>query len=422
MIRGNMMFGRIFGRKKKTDTEDFKRRLGENGYGGEEVVLSENISVTTGMPSCGQLVIGKTGTGKTSRFTEPNIRSSGASFVVTDISGDLYRRHAGSLEGRGYAVKHLDLVHFRGGHYNPFAAVRSERDIEDLAETVIMNTVGTEPDGDPVSVSLEKALLQALMGYLCFCTREEDRTFSKLNSLLTASELRLAGGRTALDSVFDGMKDRKENEFAKKQYRVYRTGAGENAYKTAASCAARLHAFSSGQVPEMTGSDDMDILSLGKKKTAVFITLPVAAGPAARSLASMLATQSFWSGKEKDAVPIRIYLDGTEGRIRTPAIMRDAGSLPGASAGVTIQSVGQLKEAYPNEWEDIIRGFGTIIVFGGGMDEAEAVWLSGIMNERAEGGRGAASVTPSKLRRLPFGSCCIAGKGLGICADKTREP
>ena len=172
----------------------------------------------------------------------------------------------------------------------------------------------------------------------------------------------------------------------------------------------------------MTGSDDMDVLSLGKKKTAVFVTLPVAAGPAARSLASMLATQAFRSGEEKNDVPIRIYLDGTEGRIRTPVVMRGAGSLPGASAGVTVQSAGQLKEAYPKEWEDIIRGFGTITVLGGGMDEAEAVWLSGIMNERAEGGRGAASVTPSKLRRLPFGSCCIAGKGLGICADKTREP
>lgn len=415
------MLDRIFKIRKSAGAADFAGKLAaQYGEGNSGMVLSENITVPAGTPVCGQLVIGKAGTGKTSCFVEPNILKADASLLITDNGGNLFRRHAHFLEENGYRVRHLDLARLKGDRYNPLAFVRGEKDIEDLAEAMIMNTAGTVTD--PVGICLEKALFMALAAYLCFCTKEESRTFSRIEHLLATADIRLAGGRTALDSIFDNLGGRTETRYAEKQYRIYRTGAGDGARMTAASCAARLHAFGSGALAEMTDTDDMELSFMGKKKTAVFVSLPVAAGPAARFLASAAATQAFAAGGEGTDIPVKIFLDGTEGRVRTPLVIRSAGFSPGAAAGITVQSAGQLKNAYPEEWKDLIRGFGTLIVLGGGMDEGEAAWLSEAIMERVGDGRKAAFATPSRLRTLPFGSCCIAVKGTGACVDKNHRP
>ena len=223
------------------------------------------------------LVIGGSGSGKTRFFVKPNLMQMHSSYVVTDPKGTLVLECGKMLERNGYEIKILNTINFKKSmRYNPFAYLKSEKDILKLVQTIIANTKGEgEKSTEDFWVKAEKLYYTALIGYIWYEAPKEEQNFTTLLAMIDASEVREEDEnfKNAVDYMFEALEKEKPNHFAVKQYKKYKLAAGKTAKSILISCGARLAPFDIQELRDLMKEDELEFDTLGEKKTALFVII-----------------------------------------------------------------------------------------------------------------------------------------------------
>ena len=223
------------------------------------------------------MVIGGSGSGKTRFFVKPNLMQMHSSYVVTDPKGTLVLECGKMLEGNGYEIKILNTINFKKSmRYNPFAYLKSEKDILKLVQTIIANTKGEgEKSTEDFWVKAEKLYYTALIGYIWYEAPKEEQNFTTLLAMIDASEVREEDEnfKNAVDYMFEALEKEKPNHFAVKQYKKYKLAAGKTAKSILISCGARLAPFDIQELRDLMREDELELDTLGEKKTALFVII-----------------------------------------------------------------------------------------------------------------------------------------------------
>lgn len=221
------------------------------------------------------VVIGGSGSGKTRFFVKPNLMQMHSSYVVTDPKGTVLLEVGRMLQKGGYEIKVLNTINFKKSmHYNPFVYIRSEKDILKLVNTIIANTKGDgDKSGEDFWVKAEKLYYQALIGYIWYESPEEEKNIITLLEMINASEAREddENFKNAVDLMFDELEQREPEHFAVRQYKKYKLAAGKTAKSILISCGTRLAPFDIAELREVMSYDELELDSLGERKTALFI-------------------------------------------------------------------------------------------------------------------------------------------------------
>ena len=222
------------------------------------------------------MVVGGSGSGKTRFWLKPNLMQCHSSYVVTDPKGSVVVECGQLLLREGYKIKILNTINFsKSMHYNPFAYIKSEKDILKLVTALIANTKGEGKAGDDFWVKAETLLYTALMGYIHYEAPESERNFTTLIELINASEVREDDEdfQNPVDLMFAALEERDSEHFAVRQYKKYKLAAGKTAKSILISCGARLAPFDIKELRDLTAYDEMELDALGDRKTALFIII-----------------------------------------------------------------------------------------------------------------------------------------------------
>lgn len=223
------------------------------------------------------LVIGGSGSGKTRFYVKPNLMQMHSSYCVTDPKGTIVIECGKMLEDNGYEIKILNTVNFKKSmKYNPFAYLRSEKDILKLVQTIIANTKGEgEKAGEDFWVKAEKLYYTALIGYIFYEAPREEKNFATLLDMIDASEVREDDETymNPIDRLFEALEKKEPTHFAVKQYKKYKLAAGKTAKSILISCGARLAPFDIQELRDLMKEDELELDTLGDRKTALFVII-----------------------------------------------------------------------------------------------------------------------------------------------------
>ena len=223
------------------------------------------------------LVIGGSGSGKTRFYVKPNLMQMHSSYCVTDPKGTIVLECGKMLEDNGYEIKILNTINFKKSmKYNPFAYLRSEKDILKLVQTIIANTKGEgEKSGEDFWVKAEKLYYTALIGYIFYEAPREEKNFATLLDMIDASEVREDDETymNPIDRLFEALEKREPTHFAVKQYKKYKLAAGKTAKSILISCGARLAPFDIQELRDLMSEDELELDTLGDRKTALFVII-----------------------------------------------------------------------------------------------------------------------------------------------------
>ena len=223
------------------------------------------------------LVIGGSGSGKTRFYVKPNLMQMHSSYCVTDPKGTIVIECGKMLEDNGYEIKILNTINFKKSmKYNPFAYLRSEKDILKLVQTIIANTKGEgEKAGEDFWVKAEKLYYTALIGYIFYEAPKEEKNFATLLDMIDASEVREDDETymNPIDRLFEALEKREPTHFAVKQYKKYKLAAGKTAKSILISCGARLAPFDIQELRDLMSEDELELDTLGDRKTALFVII-----------------------------------------------------------------------------------------------------------------------------------------------------
>ena len=324
------------------------------------------------------LVIGGSGSGKTRFFVKPNLMQMHSSYVVTDPKGTVLIECGKMLEKNGYEIKVLNTINFKKSmHYNPFAYLRSEKDILKLVQTIIANTKGEgEKSSEDFWVKAEKLYYTALIGYLYYEAPEEEQNFSTLLSLIDASEVREEDEnfKNAVDYMFEALEKEKPNHFAVKQYKKYKLAAGKTAKSILISCGARLAPFDIEELRNLMKYDEMGLDTIGDKKTALFVIISDT-DDTFNFVVSIMYTQLFnlLCDKADDKyggrlpVHVRCLLDEFANIGLIPKFEKLIATIRSReiSACIILQAQSQLKAIYKDHSDTVIGNCDTTLFLGG---------------------------------------------------------
>ena len=223
------------------------------------------------------LVIGGSGSGKTRFYVKPNLMQMHSSYCVTDPKGTIVLECGKMLEDNGYEIKILNTINFKKSmKYNPFAYLRSEKDILKLVQTIIANTKGEgEKAGEDFWVKAEKLYYTALIGYIFYEAPREEKNFATLLDMIEASEVREDDETymNPIDRLFEALEKKEPTHFAVKQYKKYKLAAGKTAKSILISCGARLAPFDIQELRDLMQEDELELDTLGDRKTALFVII-----------------------------------------------------------------------------------------------------------------------------------------------------
>ena len=223
------------------------------------------------------LVIGGSGSGKTRFYVKPNLMQMHSSYCVTDPKGTIVLECGKMLEDNGYEIKILNTINFKKSmKYNPFAYLRSEKDILKLVQTIIANTKGEgEKSGEDFWVKAEKLYYTALIGYIFYEAPREEKNFATLLDMIDASEVREDDETymNPIDRLFEALERKEPTHFAVKQYKKYKLAAGKTAKSILISCGARLAPFDIQELRDLMSEDELELDTLGDRKTALFVII-----------------------------------------------------------------------------------------------------------------------------------------------------
>lgn len=328
------------------------------------------------------LIVGGSGSGKTRFWLKPNLmqcqsKEYPVSFVVTDPKGSIVVECGKMLLRYGYKIKILNTINFKKSmHYNPFAYVRSEKDILKLVTTLIANTKGEGKAGDDFWVKAETLLYTALIGYIHFEAPEHEQNFSTLIEFINASEVREDDEdfKNPVDLMFDRLEEKDPQHFAVRQYKKYKLAAGRTAKSILISCGARLAPFDIKELRELTAYDEMELDTLGDKKTALFIIISDT-DDTFNFLVSMAYTQLFnlLCDKADDVyggrlpIHVRCLIDEAANIGQIPKLEKLMATIRSReiSACLVLQAQSQLKALYKDNADTIIGNCDSMVFLGG---------------------------------------------------------
>ncbi len=323
------------------------------------------------------LVVGGSGSGKTRFFIKPNLLQMHTSYVVTDPKGGLINEVGSALYENKYRIKVFNTINFKKSmHYNPFAYIHAEKDILKLVTTLIANTKGEGKGGDEFWEKSEKLLYSALIGYIHYEAPEEEQNFATLLEMLNAMEVREDDEefKNPVDLMFDELAERDPDHFAIRQYAKYKLAAGKTAKSILVSCGARLAPFDIKELREITAYDELDLDTLGDKKTALFLIMSDTDGTF-NFLISMIYTQLFNLLCEKAddvyggrlPVHVRCLIDEAANIGQIPNLEKLVATIRSReiSACLVLQAKSQLKAIYKDNADTIIGNMDSQIFLGG---------------------------------------------------------
>ena len=324
------------------------------------------------------LVIGGSGSGKTRFFVKPNLMQMHSSYVVTDPKGTVLVECGKLLQRGGYRIKVLNTINFKKSmRYNPFAYIRSEKDILKLVNTLIANTKGDgEKAGEDFWVKSERLFYCALIGYIWYEAPEEEKNFTTLLEMINASEAREDDEdfQNPVDLMFERLEEKDPEHFAVKQYKKYKLAAGKTAKSILISCGARLAPFDIQEVRDVTAYDELQLDTLGDKKTALFLIMSDT-DATFNFLISMIYTQLFNLLCEKAddvyggrlPVHVRCLIDEMANIGQIPNLEKLVATIRSReiSACLVLQAQSQLKAIYKDNADTIIGNMDSRIFLGG---------------------------------------------------------
>ena len=324
------------------------------------------------------LVIGGSGSGKTRFFVKPNLMQMHSSYVVTDPKGTVLVECGKMLLRNGYKVKVLNTINFKKSmHYNPFAYIRSEKDILKLVNTIILNTKGEgQQSGEDFWVKAEKLYYTALIGYIWYECVEEEQNFTTLLDMINASEAREDDEefKNPVDLMFDELEEREPDHFAVKQYKKYKLAAGKTAKSILISCGARLAPFDIKELRDLTSYDELELDMLGDEKTALFVIISDT-DDTFNFIVSIMYTQLFnllcdraddvYNGRLP--IHVRCLLDEFANIGQIPKFEKLIATIRSReiSASIILQSKSQLKAIYKDNADTIEGNCDTTLFLGG---------------------------------------------------------
>ena len=349
---------------------------------GPNVILTQHVSI--GMDgykhqrNLNVLVVGGSGSGKTRYFCKPGLMDANCSYLVVDPKGEMLRSTGHFLKSQGYDIKVFDLIHPRQSDgYNPFRYIREEPDVLKLMDNLVKNT--TPPKGasnDPFWEKAEIALDSALMLYLLSEAPKEEQTFEMLMFMLNSAQASEEDEQfqSPLDLLFQSLEDREPDHLAVKQYKVYKKAAGKTAKSILISCGARLAVFDIAELREVTAYDELELDTLGDRKTALFLIMSDT-DDSFNFLISMCYTQLFNLLCEKAddvyggrlPVHVRCLIDECANIGQIPKLEKLVATIRSReiSACLVLQAQSQLKAIYKDNADTIIGNMDTSIFLGG---------------------------------------------------------
>ena len=323
------------------------------------------------------LIVGGSGSGKTRFWLKPNLLQCHSSYVVTDPKGSIVVECGNALLKKGYRIKIFNTINFRKSmHYNPFAYIHSEKDILKLVTTLIANTKGEGKGGDEFWEKSEKLLYTALIAYIHYEAPKSEQNFASLLELLNAMEVREDDEefQNPVDLMFEDLNRKKPNTFAYRQYRLYKLAAGKTAKSILISCGARLAPFDIAELREITAYDELELDTLGDRKTALFLIMSDT-DATFNFLISMIYTQLFNLLCEKAddvyggrlPVHVRCLIDEAANIGQIPNLEKLVATIRSReiSACLVLQARSQLKAIYKDNADTIIGNMDSQIFLGG---------------------------------------------------------
>ena len=323
------------------------------------------------------LVVGGSGSGKTRFWLKPNLLQCHSSYVVTDPKGSIVVECGNALLKNGYKVRILNTVNFKKSmHYNPFAYVHSEKDILKLVTTLMTNTKGEGSGGDPFWEKSERLLLTALIAYLHYEAPVEEQNFATLLEMLNTMQVLEDDEeyQNPVDLLFEELAKKKPNSFAGRQYKLYKLAAGKTAKSILISCGARLAPFDIQELRDLTMYDELQLDTLGDKKTALFLIMSDT-DSTFNFLISMVYTQLFnllcdkaddvYGGKLP--IHVRCLIDECANIGQIPNLEKLVATIRSReiSACLVLQARSQLKAIYKDNADTIVGNMDSQIFLGG---------------------------------------------------------
>ena len=323
------------------------------------------------------LVVGGSGSGKTRFWLKPNLLQCHSSYVVTDPKGSIVVECGNALLKNGYKVKILNTINFKKSmHYNPFAYVHSEKDILKLVTTLMTNTKGEGSGGDPFWEKSERLLLTALIAYLHYEAPVEEQNFATLLEMLNTMQVLEDDEeyQNPVDLLFEELAKKKPNSFAGRQYKLYKLAAGKTAKSILISCGARLAPFDIQELRDLTMYDELQLDTLGDKKTALFLIMSDT-DSTFNFLISMVYTQLFnlLCDKADDVyggtlpIHVRCLIDECANIGQIPNLEKLVATIRSReiSACLVLQARSQLKAIYKDNADTIVGNMDSQIFLGG---------------------------------------------------------
>ena len=323
------------------------------------------------------LVVGGSGSGKTRFWLKPNLLQCHSSYVVTDPKGSIVVECGNALLKNGYKLKILNTINFKKSmHYNPFAYVHSEKDILKLVTTLMTNTKGEGSGGDPFWEKSERLLLTALIAYLHYEAPVEEQNFATLLEMLNTMQVLEDDEeyQNPVDLLFEELAKKKPNSFAGRQYKLYKLAAGKTAKSILISCGARLAPFDIQELRDLTMYDELQLDTLGDKKTALFLIMSDT-DSTFNFLISMIYTQLFnllcdkaddvYGGKLP--IHVRCLIDECANIGQIPNLEKLVATIRSReiSACLVLQARSQLKAIYKDNADTIVGNMDSQIFLGG---------------------------------------------------------
>ena len=323
------------------------------------------------------LVVGGSGSGKTRFWLKPNLLQCHSSYVVTDPKGSIVVECGNALLKNGYKLKILNTINFKKSmHYNPFAYVHSEKDILKLVTTLMTNTKGEGSGGDPFWEKSERLLLTALIAYLHYEAPVEEQNFATLLEMLNTMQVLEDDEeyQNPVDLLFEELAKKKPNSFAGRQYKLYKLAACKTAKSILISCGARLAPFDIQELRDLTMYDELQLDTLGDKKTALFLIMSDT-DSTFNFLISMVYTQLFnllcdkaddvYGGKLP--IHVRCLIDECANIGQIPNLEKLVATIRSReiSACFVLQARSQLKAIYKDNADTIVGNMDSQIFLGG---------------------------------------------------------
>ena len=324
------------------------------------------------------LICGGSGAGKTRFYAKPNVMQCNCSYVILDPKGEIVRDVGGLLEKKGYEVKVLDLINMNKSHcYNPFVYLKSDNDVQRLVTNLFRSTTpkGSQSN-DPFWDTAASMLLLSLVFYLWYEAPEEEQNFTMVMEMLRAGEVREDDDMylSPLDILFEKLEVRNPEHIALKYYRDYRSGSAKTLKSIQITLASRLEKFNLESLSKLTMTDELELETLGEKKTALFALIPdndSSFNFIVSILYTQLFQQLFYTADHKygGRLPVHVHFVMDEfANVSLPDDFDKALSVMRSrevSVSIILQNLAQLKALFEKQWESIVGNCDTFLYLGG---------------------------------------------------------